>query len=83
MEEVERNRKLLQTPAQRKRWHGWDQVFDRHSPHPFVSIPGDIMDQLLQAGVVALSISDKEWEVQSALGTAPNYRAYTIQKEAA
>ena len=53
------------------------------SPIPYVQIPDDIVAQLMDEGFIIPRISDKEWRVQKALGTAPTCRLYAIQEEAA
>ena len=41
-------------------------------------IPKDIIYTLIDEGYLVLEISEKEWNVQEALGTAPQYRRYLI-----
>ena len=58
-------------------------VREHHSPTAIVHIPELIMLQLINDGFVHISMSDKEWSVQIALGTAPVYRSYLIPREVA
>ena len=51
------------------------------SPEAVVHIPEFIMLKLIKDGFVVRSMSDKEWRVQIALGTAPAYRPYLISGE--
>lgn len=50
-------------------------------PKPIAHIPEFIMLQLIDEGFVVESMSDNEWNVQIALGTAPAYRQYLIPDE--
>ncbi len=65
----------------------YDGDFGYYDEHHFESpvligyIPPDIFNQLTSAGLVEIQIPDKEWRVQKALGTAPEYRMYTIMGE--
>ena len=63
----------------RHKWEYWDF----RSPTPIARIPEFIMRGLIDDGFVVRSMSDKEWRVQVALGTAPAYRPYLISGEAA
>ncbi|KKL91568.1 hypothetical protein LCGC14_1893420, partial [marine sediment metagenome] len=46
--------------------------------------PTSVVDgDLINDGFVHISMSDKEWSVQIALGTAPVYRSYLIPREVA
>lgn len=65
----------------RYRHKGWDYWYFR-SPIPIAYIPKFIMRDLIDDGFVVYSMSDKEWRVQIALGTAPSYRPYLISGEA-
>lgn len=49
-------------------------------PEIIAHIPNDIMARLIDEGIVVKNMSDKEWVVQKALGTA-TYRAYLIVLE--
>jgi len=53
------------------------------APRPIVQIDDHIMLDLIDEGFVVKSMSDKEYQVQKALGTAPVYRSYLITEEAA
>ena len=55
-------------------WEFWDS----RSPSAIARIPKFIMIDLINEGFVVRSMSDKEWRVQIALGTAPAYRPYLI-----
>ena len=61
----------------RCRHKDWDYWYFR-SPIPIAHIPEFIMIELIKDGFVARSMSDKEWRIQIALGTAPAYRPYLI-----
>ena len=50
-------------------------------PEVIAEIDEFIMLQLIDDGFVIKSMSDKEYQVQNALGTAPDYRPYLIAKE--
>ncbi|KKN25650.1 hypothetical protein LCGC14_0882780 [marine sediment metagenome] len=52
-------------------------------PFAIAYIPKSIMLKLIDEGFITISISDKEWHVQIALGTVPLYRPYMITGEAA
>ena len=53
------------------------------TPDAIAEIPEFIMLDLIDEGFVVKSMSDKEYQVQTALGTAPAHRHYLITKEAA
>lgn len=60
-----------------------DYELEIHFPEAIAHIPEHIMLQLINEGVFAKSMTDKEWSVQIALGTAPAYRPYLIPREVA
>ncbi len=60
-----------------------DVEYHLYMPKPFVKVDEFIMLDLIDEGFVIKSMSDKEFEVQVALGTAPEYRSYLIIEEAA
>ncbi len=46
-----------------------------------IKIPEDIMNTLIDEGHLVPKISEKEWDVQVALGTAPRYKKYLIRNK--
>lgn len=50
-------------------------------PVAIANIPEFIMNSFIDMGFVVPDIPDKEWSVQTALGTAPVYRIYLIKGE--
>lgn len=45
------------------------------------NIPEDIIHMLIDEGYLVLEISEKEWDVQAALGTAPDIKKYLIRNK--
>lgn len=64
-------------------YYYWDYYGDfiYYLPEPLVHIPELIMMHLINTGFVLRSMSDKEWLIQKALGTAPVYRPYIISEK--
>ena len=75
--EYERTRKLYSTNG---------QIYDNrvyYKPNMIAEIPDDIIHTLLDEGHLVLEISEKEWDVQVALGTVPRYKRYLIRNKVA
>ena len=84
IEDLERVIKHNEHEWTRKLYHYNDRIYDTRlyrKPNMIANIPDDIIHTLIDEGYLVPKISDKEWNVQVALGVAPQDRRYLIRNK--